>query len=119
VVVSESVDNEELTAFVAATLTAIASGVDAASSSSIRQSANGRSTFEMPNKVSFDIAVTAKRTTQGGGGLKVQVFSVGGGVDGRHASESETVSRISFEVPWRHTHTSPIKSPSSRTPFNG
>ena len=116
---SETVDNEELAAFVTATLTAIATGVETASNSATRQTRNGHSTFEMPNKVSFDIAVTAKRTTQGGGGLKVQVFSVGGGVDGRHASESETVSRISFEVPWHHKSTAPINVPRTRTAFNG
>jgi hypothetical protein len=103
------VDNDELTAFISATLTAIAAAVESASGTALRQHSKGEATFAMPTQVAFDIAVTAKRTTQGGGGLKVQVFSIGGNVGGQHVAESETVSRISFQVPWSYRRTAPIE----------
>lgn len=108
---SAAVDNEELTAFVASTLKAIAAGIEEASATSLKQASNGYNTFEMPNKVSFDVAVSAKRSHESGKGLKVEVFSVGAGIKGAKASHSETISRITFEVPWQYTRTAPITSP--------
>jgi hypothetical protein len=110
----ERVDNDELAAFVAATLGALATGIASASGEHSIGSSNGRTSFGMPSLIKFDIAVTAKRTSQGGAGLKVQVFSIGGGVDGRHAQESETTSRISFEVPWRFESNQTVPIPSQR-----
>lgn len=96
---SDKVDNDELAAFVTSTLEAIAVGISQSGARQHRM--NGHSSFSMPEKVSFDIAVTAKRGDEVGGGLKVQVFSLGA----KNTSENQTVSRISFEVPWNFTDT--------------
>lgn len=106
------VDNDELTAFVASTLKAISAGIEEASRLSLQEARSGHNTFEMPDKIAFDVAVTAKRSAESDKGLKVEVFSVGGGVSGKSTSHSETVSRITFEVPWRYTRTAdmPLRS---------
>ena len=113
-----SVDNDELTAFVASTLNAIASGIDQASQASMKHSNNGHSSFEMPSKVVFDVAVTARRVNETDKGLKVEVFSIGAGAKGKNSVHSETVSRISFEVPWQYKRTAPINTTSTRTGWN-
>ena len=99
------VDSDELTAFVSSTLRAIAEGVEEAARATRVDKERGHTQFEMPNAIVFDVAVTAKRTGATSKGLKVEVFNVGGGIDGKKAAEHETVSRIRFEVPWRHTST--------------
>ena len=98
---SELVNNDELAAFVTSTLRAITRGIEEADGQVRKQKMSGYATFSMPNKVSFDIAVTAKRGDEVGGGLKVQVFSIGA----KASSEDQTISRISFEVPWHFTST--------------
>ena len=86
-VVSEvKIDNDELASFVTSTLNAIASGVESASSETKR--------FSVPARVTFEIAVTATRSTSGGGGLKLQVFNA----EGKASKADEQVSRVSFEV---------------------
>ena len=107
-----AVDNDELTAFVTSTLRAIAAGIVEASGASLQREQRGYSSYEMPNKIAFDIAVTAKRSSESGKGLKVEVFSIGGDLSGKNASQSETVSRITFEVPWSYKNTAPINIPS-------
>jgi len=101
----EAVDNDELTAFVSSTLRAIAAGVDEAARNTRVDKERGYTQFEMPPKVVFDVAVTAKRTAGTSKGLKVEVFNVGGGLEGKKSTDHETVSRIQFEVPWQHTST--------------
>ena len=85
-VVSEHIDNDELAAFVTSTLNAIAGGVESASSETKK--------FSVPQKVSFEIAVTATRGAAAGGGLKLQVFNA----EGKASSQNEKVSRVTFEV---------------------
>ena len=82
----KSIDNEELTAFVTSTLNGIARGVESAASETRK--------FRVPGKVEFEVAVTATKTNEVGGGLKLQVFNAAG----KQASHGETVSRVKFEV---------------------
>ena len=60
---------------------------------------NGRHTFKAPNDVEFDIAVSAKRSGQAGGKLKLEVFSIGVNASGEKTSETATISRIKFKIP--------------------
>ena len=114
----EIVDNDELTAFVAATLRAISFGVTSAGVTAASSRREGHHSFDIPSKITFDIGVTAKRTSEAGGGLKVQVFSVGAGVDGKKVAESETVSRISFDVNWTYKSSTSVIIPSTQTAWN-
>ncbi|WP_043152685.1 trypco2 family protein [Sphingobium sp. Ant17] len=104
------VDNDELAAFVASTLRAISIGVRTAQPDVLSTDEYGETAFDLPDKVAFDIAVTAKRNEEIGGGLKVQVFSIGG----KAANEDQTVSRITFEVPWHYVKLHPASSASDR-----
>jgi hypothetical protein len=85
-VVSEQIDNEELAAFVSSTLNGIAKGVE-------NSSADTR-VFNVPIKVEFEVAVTATRSNDVSGGLKLQIFNVAG----KNNLSGETVSRVKFEV---------------------
>jgi len=102
VVTKPVIDSDELTAFISATLKAIAAGVgDAADQVAVLRDDFVYS-FEMPENVSFDLAVSAKRNTSTGGGLKVQIASIISG-DARvsHDDGGEEISRISFEIGWK------------------
>ncbi|WP_257538329.1 trypco2 family protein [Sphingobium sp. CFD-1] len=94
-------DANELRVFVSETLSAVMAGVgDVRTSASIvSPKGNGRYVFKAPTEIEFDIAVTAKRSAQAGGKLKLQVFSVGLNGGGESHSETSTVSRIRFSVP--------------------
>jgi hypothetical protein len=94
-------DNEELKAFVSSSLRAIMAAVSNVREAARAKSAHGTGewAFSPPDKVEFDVAVQAKRTGQTGGGLKVQVFSVGANARKDVAHENSTVSRIRFTVP--------------------
>lgn len=97
----DQADSDELRVFVAETLSAIMAGVndvrDAASIASPKNT--GRYVFKAPPDVEFDVAVTAKRSAQGGGKLKLEVFSVGANLGGEKGSELSTVSHIKFKIP--------------------
>ena len=100
-VADESADSNELRVFISETLSAIMSAI-----SDVRESASipspketGRYLFKAPTAVDFDIAVAAKRSAQGGGKLKLEVFSVGLQGGGEKSLETSTVSRIRFSVP--------------------
>ena len=94
-------DANELRLFVAETLSAVMAGVnDVRDTASIRSpKGTGTYSFKAPALVEFDIAVTAKRSGQAGGKLKLEVFSVGVNAGGEKAHETSTVSRIKFTVP--------------------
>jgi hypothetical protein len=94
-------NNDELEAFVGSSLRAIMAAVTDVRESARAPSAHGTGewAFSPPEKVEFDIAVQAKRTGQAGGGLKLEVFSVGANVKKDVAHENSTVSRIRFSVP--------------------
>ena len=97
-----NIDSDELTAFVAATLKAIAAGVEEAADQSSVQNNGFVYSFDMPEKVTFDIAVTAKRNLAGRGGLSVQIASIFSGESRvSHERGSEEISRIAFDVKWR------------------
>lgn len=53
--------------------------------------------------VHFDIAVTAKSVTEGGGklGFSIPVIEIGAKLGGNHERTTEGVSRIQFSVPLR------------------
>ena len=98
------IDNEELAAFVTSTLNGIASGVESAQ--------KGTRSFNVPGKVSFEIAVKAVRTAGAGAGLKLQVFSA----EGKAQKHDEEISRVSFDVISESTTkwTGPTSIPSTR-----
>ena len=81
------VNNDELSAFVTSTLNAIGTGVHASDVA-------GSFIFDLPEKIEFEVAVTAVRSKEGGGGLKIQVFSA----EGKVSSEMHEVSRIKFQI---------------------
>jgi len=94
--VSEQPNNEELAAFVTSTLNAIVGGVEAASSRT--------RAFNPPSRISFEVAVKAVKSTEAGGGFKIQVFNA----EAKASSKDEAVSKISFEV---ITHSSKPSAP--------
>jgi hypothetical protein len=96
-----NIDNEELSAFIGSTLRAIKIGIDSAGIE-VGHGPIGKDAFRMPKQVVFDVAVTIKQTDEASAGLKVQICGFGAGADGRIGSESQTVSRISFDVPWAY-----------------
>ena len=98
---TETVESNELQAFVASTLEAIMKGIsDAQDNARVRSAfGTGEFAFSAPEKVSFDVAVTAKHSGSARGGFKIQVFGIGANAGGDISSEAATVSRIQFEVP--------------------
>lgn len=101
-------DSDELAAFVASTLKAIARGIHDAQEDTLIRSAHGTgvSGFSAPKEVEFDIAVSAKKAGSAKGGFKVEVFSVGANAGGEKNSESSSVSRIKFSIPTNFKNTS-------------
>lgn len=97
------VEENELQAFVASTLTAIMAGVSDAMPNARVSSAfgTGEFAFSAPENVIFDVAVTAKHSGTARGGFKIQVFGIGANAGGDTSSESSTVSRIQFKIPTR------------------
>jgi len=108
VVVSESADTEELTAFVASTLKAIAAGIEEAQGTQIT-SAHGTGIFgfSAPEFIDFDIAVSAKNSGKAGGGMKVAVFGIGANLGAEGGIENSTISRIRFSIPTNFKDTRP------------
>lgn len=101
--IMEDANSDELSAFVSSTLKAIATGVVEAQPIKMRSAHDtGVSGYTAPREIEFDIAVSAKRTGSGGGGLKVTVFGIGANAEGTIASEASTVSRIRFSVPTQY-----------------
>lgn len=102
VVSKPQIDSDELSAFVASTLRAIAAGVKEASDQSSIENDGFVYNYDMPDKVTFDLAVTAKRSESKSGGLSVQIASIFAG-EGKmsHEHGSEEISRIAFDVKWR------------------
>ena len=94
-------DQDELRLFVSSTLRAImAAVVDAQDAAKVpAASTAGHLGFIGPDKVTFDVAVHAKKTGKSGGGLKVEVFSIGANAEKGASREDATVSRISFSIP--------------------
>lgn len=54
-----------------------------------------RFTFEMPDAVTFDIAVTVAESSSVSGGLDLKVAKIGSDLGG----EQSTVSRVNFAIP--------------------
>jgi hypothetical protein len=107
-VASSDIDNDELRAFVGSTLRAIALGISDAQQTTNQTKDSGFSGYNMPKTVTFDVAVSAKRTGDAKAGFKVEVFSIGANAGGARSTESQSTSRISFEVPWGFYQTRPI-----------
>lgn len=108
---SDIVDSNELSAFVASTLKAIAAGVREAKSDTSVSTKDYESSFDIPDSVAFDIAVTAGRVDAVGGGFKIQIATmIGGQASAKRTEEDRTVSRIAFSVPWKgkSTFTGPL-----------
>jgi hypothetical protein len=99
--VNKEADSNELQVFISETLCAVMAAVnDVRETASIASAkGTGRYAFKAPSEVEFDIAVTAKKTGQGGGKLKLEVFSVGVSGGGEKGHETSTVSRIRFKIP--------------------
>jgi hypothetical protein len=94
-------DSEELRIFVSSTLNAIIAGIADVQAEATLRSVTGSGTFGFnpPENVTFDIAVSAKRTGAKRGGLKLEVFSVGANAGADSATENATISRVQFMVP--------------------
>ena len=107
------IDNEELRAFVASTLRAIALGIVDAQAVTNQERTTGYTGYDMPSKVAFDVGVAAKRTGGSKAGFKVEVFAVGAHLGGDISTERHSSSRIMFEVPWGYHQVGPIKLPYS------
>jgi hypothetical protein len=99
--VATNIDNEELSAFIGSTLRAIKTGIDSAGIR-VGNGPIGNDAFRMPKQVVFDVAVTVRHSDEASVGLKVQICGFGAGADGKLGSESQTVSRVSFDVPWAY-----------------
>lgn len=84
---SDSINNDELAAFVTSTLNAISVGVADAVEF-------GETKFDIASQIEFEVAVTATKAKEGGGGLKIQVFSA----DAKLSSENQHISRIKFSI---------------------
>ena len=112
---SQTMDNDELSAFVSSTLRAIAAGVDEAANLARQDKEKGHSTFEMPSEVAFDVAVTARQSGEKGRGVKIEIFKICGGLEGKQTEGHETVSRIQFKVGWKYTHTAPVGRPEAQS----
>ena len=98
---NDPVESNELQAFVTSTLKAIMNGIADAQGDARVKSAfgTGEFAFSAPDKVGFDVAVTAKHSGSARGGFKIQVFSIGANAGGDVSSEASSVSRIHFDVP--------------------
>ena len=98
---NKDADSNELRVFVSETLSAVMLAVNDVRETASMASAKGtgRYVFKAPNEIEFDVAVSAKRSAQGGGKMKLEVFSVGLQGGGEKASETSTVSRIRFSIP--------------------
>ena len=106
--VSEKTDTDELTAFVAGTLKAIAAGIEEAQGTQISSAhQTGVFGFSAPETVEFDVAVSAKNSGKAGGGLKVAVFGIGANLGTEEGNENSTISRIRFSIPTKFKDTSP------------
>jgi hypothetical protein len=93
-------NSDELAAFIASTLLGIAEGIKAAQGTQISSAhGTGVSGFTAPTAVEFDVAVSASKSDNVGGGLKVAVFGIGANTKADIGSESSTISRIRFSVP--------------------
>ena len=97
---SRKPNSDELSAFVASVLRAIAEGVREAQGKQI-DSAHGTGVhgFNAPKEVQFDIAISAKSTGSADGGLKIAVFGIGANASGSAVNENSTISRVQFSVP--------------------
>lgn len=108
--VSNKANTEELEAFVASTLKAIAAGIQDAQGTNI-SSAHGTGVFgfNAPSEIEFDVAVSAKVSGKEDGGMKVAVFGIGANLGNEKGSESSTISRIRFSIPTNFKNTTPPK----------
>lgn len=106
---SNKSDGGELKTFISVTLQAIVDGVSEVQESTSSNSAHdktgegrfveqGIGEFVPPYNIEFDIAITAKNTGTKGGGLKLEVFSVGVNAGADSINENASTSRIKFTV---------------------
>ena len=97
----DQADGSELRAFVAETLRAVMAGIsDVGSDASVRSiHGHGEYNFKAPERIDFDVAVSAEHSGTARGGFKLQVFGVGANAGGDVTSKGSTVSRIVFSVP--------------------
>jgi hypothetical protein len=96
-------DNQELSAFIEATLKAISEGVRNATSevrAATPTTAHSHDEFRGPKTVDFDVAVSVRHQDGTKKGLSIGVQSVGGKYDKDRVEHSEKVTRVSFSVPW-------------------
>ncbi|MCI1270624.1 MAG: hypothetical protein LKG22_03155 [Sphingobium sp.] len=94
-------DNSELRVFVAETLRAVMSGISEVLADTRFTSiyGSGEHAFGVPEKVDFDVAVSAEHSGASSGGFKLQVFGVSANTGGEAVSKGSTISRIAFSVP--------------------
>ena len=94
-------DGSELQVFVAETLRAVMAGIGDVAFDARFQSVHGHGeySFKAPEKINFDVAVSAEHSGTASGGFKLQVFGVGANAGGDVTSKGSTISRIAFSVP--------------------
>jgi Trypsin-co-occurring domain 2 len=97
---AETPEADELRLFIGSTLKAIHAGISESWEDEAWTAHSGESNFDMPDSVTFDIAVGVKRAGSAKGGFKVQVFSIGANGGGERTVEGSNVSRIQFTVPF-------------------
>jgi hypothetical protein len=96
-------DNQELAAFIEATLKAVSEGVRNATSevrAATPATALSHDEFRGPKTVDFDVAVSVRHQDGTKKGLSIGVQSIGGKYDKVSVEHSEKVTRVSFSVPW-------------------
>jgi hypothetical protein len=101
-------DNQELSAFIEATLKAISEGVRNATSevrAATPTTALSHDEFRGPKTEDFDVAVSVRHQDGTKKGLSIGVQSVGGKFDKDSVEHSEKVTRVSFSVPWGSAYT--------------
>jgi Trypsin-co-occurring domain 2 len=93
-------DFSELKAFVSGSLKAIMDGISAVQPHAQMSSPFGSGTYayNAPKEVTFDIAVSAERSSTAKGGFSLKVLSVGAGAEAEGNKAHSTVTRIQFSV---------------------
>ena len=108
---ADTLDEAELKLFVSKTLKAIIGGIADADrftrpiDAGVIVNQEGRIPlqhqvrFDLPEDVSFDVAVTVTRNSGKRGGLKLEVLSVGANIGSESGRGHSLASRVSFKVP--------------------
>ena len=112
-------DFSELKSFISGSLKAIMEGISDVQTETKMASAHGTGSYayNAPKEVTFDIAVSAERSSSTKGGFSLKVLSVGAGAEAEGEKAHSTVTRIQFSVRTEFKNKNadkPITMPTSR-----